>query len=242
MGPWPEQFLFALSRDQVFDSPSQDPSRLQVSSFYSLFREIRSSTASTSTASSTSQTGFYSLFREIRSSTFVARGCRNAVPFLFALSRDQVFDTPVARSDRGGLVSIRSFARSGLRPRSVARSVARSVFLFALSRDQVFDKGELTQSGVPFPKFLFALSRDQVFDLGCLSPCHMGPQPVSIRSFARSGLRHDDTVADDADQGFYSLFREIRSSTASSPLSRWPPTVSIRSFARSGLRRCRCVP
>ena len=60
-------------------------------------------------------------------------------------------------------VSIRSFARSGLRHdgRDLGQG-AEHWFLFALSRDQVFDAA--ARRGLGLERFLFALSRDQVFD------------------------------------------------------------------------------
>ena len=61
------------------------------------------------------------------------------------------------------MVSIRSFARSGLRRFIAKWPEATITFLFALSRDQVFDQKSLEREGGAL-QFLFALSRDQVFD------------------------------------------------------------------------------
>ena len=180
------KFLFALSRDQVFDSSLLDP-------------RVHACTVS------------------IRS--FARSGLRlqTSVPgspsleFLFALSRDQVFDNALTEwyDHFSPTVSIRSFARSGLRPRVSQRYPQFRKFLFALSRDQVFD---LSRNGrMATAWFLFALSRDQVFDARC-SWMPETFRPVSIRSFARSGLRPDPS-AGTGSASFYSLFREIRSST-----------------------------
>ena len=178
-------FLFALSRDQVFD---------------------------TNTTATTLLPSFYSLFREIRSSTSKHLSWRLHHP---------------------GLVSIRSFARSGLRPRHWISGRRPTSGFYSLFREIRSSTTTATATATashdnPIPKkFLFALSRDQVFDER-YSHRRAGRLSVSIRSFARSGLRPaTEPPSRSVSRRFYSLFREIRSST---PWSRRRPGPSSRPF------------
>ena len=189
-------FLFALSRDQVFDSRSSCTVRPGSSRFYSLFREIRSSTE-----------------QEVR------EAADRAEVSIRSFARSGLRRCGCQHIDRSLIVSIRSFARSGLR-RDVLYSTDMAARFYSLFREIRSSTPCISTGWWGVLGFLFALSRDQVFD-GSLAGSASGP--ISFYSLFREIRSSTDRPSRSGDgASFYSLFREIRSSTPAVETCRRP--------------------